>query len=210
MSNIFEVFVANYENLKPSPKIQNMVFWKKKNRWMTHFHLHFHVVWSESSCETSDQWHLEPTSISLIIGEVIISNLLKIHFAPIFCLVTQSDHKFAHGMTALLSWHMQNCDLARSLSFKHNQLVFCKIWSRSSKICGLNLWADIHPSAAFIDLGQFDPWIKDQLGHDDVIKWKHFPGYWPFVWGIHQSLVNSPHKGPWMRSFDVFFDLRLV
>ena len=18
--------------------------------------------------------------------------------------------------------------------------------------------------------------------HDDIIKWKHFPGYWPFVW----------------------------
>ena len=23
--------------------------------------------------------------------------------------------------------------------------------------------------------------------HDDVIKWKHFPLYWPFVWGIHRS-----------------------
>ena len=23
--------------------------------------------------------------------------------------------------------------------------------------------------------------------HDDVIKWKHFPRYWPFVWGIHWS-----------------------
>ena len=35
--------------------------------------------------------------------------------------------------------------------------------------------------------------------HDDVIKWKHFPRYWPFVWGIHQS--------QW--SFDGFFDLRM-
>ena len=33
--------------------------------------------------------------------------------------------------------------------------------------------------------------------HDDVIKWKHFPGYWPFVRGIHRSPVNSPHKGQW-------------
>ena len=33
--------------------------------------------------------------------------------------------------------------------------------------------------------------------HDDVIKWKHFPHHWPFVWGIHQSPVNSPHKGQW-------------
>ena len=33
--------------------------------------------------------------------------------------------------------------------------------------------------------------------HDDVIKWKHFPRYWPFVRGIHRSPRNSPHKGQW-------------
>ena len=33
--------------------------------------------------------------------------------------------------------------------------------------------------------------------HDDVIKWKHFPRYWPFVQGIHRSPMNSPHKGQW-------------
>ena len=33
--------------------------------------------------------------------------------------------------------------------------------------------------------------------HDDVIKWKHFPRYWPLVRGIHRSPVNSPHKGEW-------------
>ena len=33
--------------------------------------------------------------------------------------------------------------------------------------------------------------------HDDVIKWKHCPRYWPFVRGIHRSSVNSPHKGQW-------------
>ena len=33
--------------------------------------------------------------------------------------------------------------------------------------------------------------------HDDVIKWKHFPCYWPCVRGIHRSPVNSPHKGQW-------------
>ena len=35
------------------------------------------------------------------------------------------------------------------------------------------------------------------FSHDDVIKWKHFPRYWPFVRGIHRSPVNSPHKGQW-------------
>ena len=47
---------------------------------------------------------------------------------------------------------------------------------------------------------------------DDVIKWKHFPRYWPLARGIHRSPVNSPRKGQWRgalrpvtRSFDVCF-----
>ena len=40
--------------------------------------------------------------------------------------------------------------------------------------------------------------------HDDVIKWKYFPRYWPFVWGIHRSPVNSPHRGQW-RGALMFF-----
>ena len=32
-----------------------------------------------------------------------------------------------------------------------------------------------------------------QVTHDDVIKWKHFPRYLPFVWGIRRWPVNSPH-----------------
>ena len=31
----------------------------------------------------------------------------------------------------------------------------------------------------------------------DVIKWKLFPRYWPFMRGIHRSPVNSQHKGQW-------------
>ena len=41
-------------------------------------------------------------------------------------------------------------------------------------------------------------WVDSALeGHDDVIKWSHFPRYWPFVRGIHWSPVNSLHKGQW-------------
>ena len=39
--------------------------------------------------------------------------------------------------------------------------------------------------------------IYTVISHDDVIKWKHFLCYWPFLRGIHRSLVNSPHKGRW-------------
>ena len=41
----------------------------------------------------------------------------------------------------------------------------------------------------------------DVTMHGDIIiiKWKHFPRYWPFVWGIHRSSVNSRHKDQWRR-----------
>ena len=38
---------------------------------------------------------------------------------------------------------------------------------------------------------------SNKIVHDDVIKWKHFPRYWPFVRVIHRSPVNVPHKGQW-------------
>ena len=40
-------------------------------------------------------------------------------------------------------------------------------------------------------------WPEIWCKYDDVIKWKHFPRYRPFVRGIHQWLVNSQHKGYW-------------
>ena len=55
------------------------------------------------------------------------------------------------------------------------------------------------------DLVPFYQWLSkvltiEKLLHDDVIKWKHFPRYWPFVLGIHRSPVNSPHKCQWRRA----------
>ena len=54
-----------------------------------------------------------------------------------------------------------------------------------------------------------DASLAPEQSYDDVIKWKHFPRCWSFVRGIHRSPVNSPHKWPVTRNFDVFFDLRL-
>ena len=44
---------------------------------------------------------------------------------------------------------------------------------------------------------------KALTSHDDVIKWTHFPRYWPFVTG------EFPLQRPVTMIFDVFFDLRL-
>ena len=59
----------------------------------------------------------------------------------------------------------------------------CKILSR------LSYWIKMKWANAF----RVGPIYINRTRHDDVIKWKHFPCYWPFV----------------TRSFDVFFDLRL-
>ena len=46
--------------------------------------------------------------------------------------------------------------------------------------------------------GDMRMWTSDLISsHDDVIKWKHFPRYGPFVRRIHLSPVNSPHKCQW-------------
>ena len=41
--------------------------------------------------------------------------------------------------------------------------------------------------------------------HNDVMTWKHFPRYWPFVIGSPAHL----HKGPEKRGFGVFFAVSL-
>ena len=36
--------------------------------------------------------------------------------------------------------------------------------------------------------------------YHDIIKWKHFPYYRPFVREIHRSPGNFPHRGQWLRA----------
>ena len=55
--------------------------------------------------------------------------------------------------------------------------------------CSLTLWFLVEHKS---NSSYIDRW---NCNHDDVIKWRHFPSYWPFARGIHRSPVNSPHKG---------------
>ena len=41
-------------------------------------------------------------------------------------------------------------------------------------------------------------WPVRHNGHDDVIKWKHFPRYWPFVREIHRGTANGQWRGALM------------
>ena len=83
---------------------------------------------------------------------------------------------FGRGNTTVFRQHVS----------RSHRFYFLKITELSSKL--RNVHTDFLVITEYID--RFH-------NHDDVIKWKHFPRYWPFVRGIHRSPVNSPHKGQW-------------
>ena len=62
----------------------------------------------------------------------------------------------------------------------------------------------------------FSKWLKRSIHSTnffsdifhDVIR-THFPHYWPFVGGVHSSLVNSPSQRATVQSFIVFLNISL-
>ena len=52
-------------------------------------------------------------------------------------------------------------------------------------------------------------WAAMMAFHDDVIKWKHFPRYWPFVRGIHRSRWIPCTKASDAELWCFLSDLRL-
>ena len=65
----------------------------------------------------------------------------RFFFAVIFILMMQPGHEFAHVTTALLSWHVQNHDMIRSLFFTKSNTIFSKIWIMSLLIvCDMGPW----------------------------------------------------------------------
>ena len=72
------------------------------------------------------------------------------------------------------------------------------ISAMESKGCVLFQLPRKHVPKSLISDESSRAWVLNlNSNHDNVIKWKHFPRYWPFVRGIHRSPVNSPHKGQW-------------
>ena len=53
---------------------------------------------------------------------------------------------------------------------------------------------------------QMPGWATQRLFYDAIMIWKFFPHCWHFMRRNHGWPVDSPHKGPVMQSFLVFFD----
>ena len=78
--------------------------------------------------------------------------------------------------------------------------IFGSIWRRRYRRA-LTLFKQRHWPVSWVLFRDYSinphPHPHSRPKHDDVIKWKDFPRYWPFVRGIHRSPVNSPHKSQW-------------
>ena len=78
-----------------------------------------------------------------------------------------------------LSWSLwRHCnDLVRFIY----ELLLCYL------SLGFSLLLTLHQAHLIPHYGKYQEWNKYGVAQDDVIKWKHFPRNWPFVWGIHRS-----------------------
>ena len=52
------------------------------------------------------------------------------------------------------------------------------------------IWTNVMASVSDFHKGDMESVTVAYL-HDDALKWKHFPCYWPFVQGINWSAVSS-------------------
>ena len=67
--------------------------------------------------------------------------------------------------------------------------------STSTWTCVIDMYANLTRNWFMFCLGnEVLAYLDEVIPHDDVMKWIHFPRYWPFVRGIHRSAVNAPHK----------------
>ena len=122
---------------------------------------------------------------------------------PFIALVLSSDScvHTVYLMTHAYGWVLFNVVLVTMIflsgpSFAQHvvQAVEMKNYALLAFVRGIHRWT-VHSPHKLQVMGK--------AFHDDVIKWKHFPRYWPFVRGIHRSPVNSPHKGQWRGAFDL-------
>ena len=103
-------------------------------------------------------------------------------------------------LSELFSWYPLMLVKSPQIVWRMGTWKFCELvavtwWQALSQLI-----ASIYPNTLVKNTYEVYPRMSQnfhQMSQHDVIKWKHFPCYWPFVQGNHQSLVNSPHKGQW-------------
>ena len=120
----------------------------------------------------------------------ILQMTFQMHFLQYKCQFWFSFHRIFFPwayLTIIKYWFKA---MAWYLTGTRHYLIQC--WRRFTAPCGVT-----NDNESIICHDKVQCWNVFCCGHGDVIKWKHFPRYWPFVREIHRSPVNSPHKGQW-------------
>ena len=97
-----------------------------------------------------------------------------------------------------LPWTQYSSTFVRTCHHNHEKIIHL---SRLCKVINWKLWGRwvicVSYSSTLLSWSATISVADITISHDDVIKRKHFPRYWPFSRGIHRLPVNSPHKGQW-------------
>ena len=128
-------------------------------------------------------------------------------FAVLCCGYTLTDFPISIRLTSLALWQSNDCPSASKATLMNMDKYF--MWVHYERLHNQNKAK--HNKTVCIFLGIYcilvsylpadTPYLQwHGQYHDDIVKWKHFPSYRPFVRGIHWSLVNSPHKDQWCRA----------
>ena len=92
---------------------------------------------------------------------------------------------------------VSNGMLPTLIKSKHVNILFCQyeneyIWYAHYRLC--LYYISLQWLANTTHIRSPHPCFLWQTHHDDVIKWNHFPRYWPFVRRIHRSLVSTSKR----------------
>ena len=105
-------------------------------------------------------------------------------------------------------WNFPGTALLKTFVSELSYLCCCYYWCWVQNEKHLSEWTALSCKSgssvglllySFPPIYMYGTWLEHHCArrYDDVIKWKHFLHYWPFVRGIHWSPVDSPHKDQW-------------
>ena len=120
------------------------------------------------------------------------------------CGYSLTDFPISIRLTSLALWQSNDCPSASKATLMNMDKYF--MWVHYERLHNHNKAKHNKTVCLFLGIycirSKWQPALTSS-NHDDVIKWKHFARHWPFVRGIHRSLVKSPQKGQW-RGAEIF------
>ena len=142
------------------------------------------------------------------------------YIETLICFITVTIHTMCIQNVKVLRCSLNglnaNSCLSAHLRSSRTLNIICAFWNFSftlfiprgsiflcTVVCRLLFCQDITGIVMITVIHAASKYDTSKNHNYDVIKWKHFPHYWPFVRGIHRS------QRPVTRSIDAFFDLRL-